>query len=1025
MKKLLFAIVALSLASGAAAATPEWLDAGVNQVKRLPMRTSFFPYTSVQKAQSGVPAADANFLSLHGDWKFNWVENADQRPADFYSPKYDDSAWGTMPVPGLWELNGYGDPVYVNVGYPWSGHFKNNPPQVPTEQNHVGSYRKEIVIPADWKGKEVIAHFGSVTSNIYLYVNGKLVGYSEDSKLEPEFDITPYIKPGQENLIAFQVFRWCDGTYLEDQDFFRLSGVARDSYLFARDKNTHIADIRVVGDLTDNYADGVLNVDIDLKGSGTVKLALADANGIEVASRTLKGSGNLAATIDVASPKKWSAETPYLYKLTATVEKNGKVIEVVPVNVGFRKIEIKGKQLLVNGQPVLFKGADRHELDPDGGYVVSRERMLQDVKLMKDLNLNAVRTCHYPDDPYFYELCDIYGLYVTAEANVESHGMGYGDETLAKNPAYNKAHLERNERNVARNFNHPSIIVWSLGNEAGYGKNFEDAYDLVKSMDSSRPVQFEQAGINGKTDIYCPMYADYEFCERYLTNPEYDKPLIQCEYAHAMGNSEGGFKEYWDLIRKYPNYQGGYIWDFVDQSLRWKNAEGNEIYAYGGDFNNYDPSDGNFCDNGLISPDRVPNPHAAEVKRVQQNVLSEFDPATGELEIYNENFFRNLDYVDLKWTLLHDGKPVRSGVISDLNIAPQSKIKRKITLGDTSAPGFWHLNVSYTLKAAEPLFDAGHEVAADQFELKAGHLCSGSCPHTKTAWLPQISRTDASVVLSTDAATATFDTATGFLTSYKAYGEEMLDSPLRPNFWRAPTDNDFGAGLQNRYRAWLNPEMKLTSFDAANGDGVVNVTAVYDMPSVKGTLKIEYRMNGNGIIYATETFDATEGEEVSPLFRFGMRMSMPGEYNEVEYFGRGPGENYSDRKESADMGVYRSKVADMYYPYIRPQETGTHTDVINWTIFNKQGRGIRLQSSQPFSASSIPYSIEVLDEGVKKVQRHAGDIKPGESTEVCFDLSQMGLGCINTWGALPIEKYRMPYGDYEFKFSITPVQNMF
>ena len=531
----------------------EWKDPRINEVNRAPMHANYFAYESADAAKKGVKENSANFMSLNGSWKFFWVKDADARPSDFWKTGFDDKGWNDLPVPGLWELHGYGDPIYVNIGYAWRNQFKNNPPYVPTENNHVGSYRKEIMVPASWKGKDIIAHFGSVTSNMYLWVNGKYVGYSEDSKLEAEFNLTPYLKTGQKNLIAFQIFRWCDGTYLEDQDFFRYSGVGRDCYLYARDKK-RIEDIRVTPDLDANYQNGSLNIALNQKGSGKVNLILKDASGKEVATtQATKGK----ATLEVENPHKWTAETPYLYTLYASLEGSN---EVIPVKVGFRKVELKNAQVLVNGQPILIKGANRHELDPDGGYVISKERMIQDIQVMKQFNLNAVRTCHYPDNNFWYELCDQYGIYVVAEANIESHGMGYGEETLAKREDYALAHMERNQRNVQRGFNHPSVIIWSLGNEAGYGPNFEAAYDWIKAEDPSRLVQYEQAGKTGKTDIYCPMYLGYDRCEEYSKDEQYQKPLIQCEYAHAMGNSEGGFKEYWDIIRQYPKYQGGFIW---------------------------------------------------------------------------------------------------------------------------------------------------------------------------------------------------------------------------------------------------------------------------------------------------------------------------------------------------------------------------------------------------------------------------------------------------------------------------------
>ena len=641
-KQLVLGLLGACVLSGNAQTFKEWQDPEINAINRAPMHANFFAYENAEMAAKAVKEDSKNFMSLNGTWKFFWVRNADARPTDFWKTGFNDKGWDNLQVPGVWETHGYGDPIYINVGYGWRSRFENNPPYVPTEENHVGSYRREIMVPADWKGKDIIAHFGAVSSNMYLWVNGKFVGYSEDSKLEAEFNLTPYLKPGQKNLIAFQVFRWCDGSYLEDQDFFRYTGVARDCYLYTRNKK-RIDDIRVTPDLDSEYKNGSLAINLNLKGSGNVSLELLDAQNQTVASTEVKGSGNVSTTLQVENPKKWSAETPYLYTLRATLKDGSQASEVVPVKVGFRKIELKNAQILVNGQPVLFKGADRHEMDPDGGYVVSRARMIQDIQIMKQLNINAVRTCHYPDDNFWYDLCDKYGIYVVAEANIESHGMGYGEETLAKEPSYKKAHLERNQRNVQRGFNHP-IIFWSLGNEAGYGPNFEAAYDWIKAEDPSRAVQYEQARIEGKTDIYCPMYANYKWCEEYSKDDKYQKPLIQCEYAHAMGNSQGGFKEYWDLIRKYPKYQGGFIWDFVDQSIRWTGKNGKMIYAYAGDFNRMDDSgDKNFCNNGLISPDRKPNPHAYEVQYFYQNIwTTPGDLAKGEIKVYNENFFRDL-----------------------------------------------------------------------------------------------------------------------------------------------------------------------------------------------------------------------------------------------------------------------------------------------------------------------------------------------------------------------------------------------
>ena len=1024
MKKILLAGAISALAAPLAAQSfKEWQDPEINAVNRAPMRSEAFAF---RKGENGTSKTDrqnsSNYLSLNGDWKFNWVNDASSRPTDFWKKDFNDKGWDTIKVPGIWELNGYGDPIYVNTGYAWRNHFSSNPPEVPTTDNHVGTYRREILVPASWKGKEIFAHFGSVTSNIYLWVNGKYVGYSEDSKLEAEFDLTPYLIPGKENLICFQVFRWCDGSYLEDQDFWRLSGVGRDCYLFARDKN-RIADIRVTPDLTDNYTDGVLDIDLTLTANKPVTLTLTDAAGNTVATGSASKSGK--TTMSVSNPNKWTAETPYLYTLTATMDGSD---EVIPVKVGFRKIELKGNQILVNGKPVLFKGADRHELDPDGGYVISPERMIEDVQLMKKLNMNAVRTCHYPDDELWYELCDKYGLYVVAEANVESHGMGYKEKTLAKNPAYHKAHQERNQRNVIRNFNHPSVIFWSLGNEAGYGPNFEDAYEWVKAFDPSRATQYEQARKDGKTDIFCPMYYGYEGMEAWGKDPNSPKPLIQCEYAHAMGNSMGGFKEYWDLIRKYPNLQGGFIWDFVDQGLRAKAADGTEYFTYGGDYNLYDGSDNNFNCNGVVSPDRVPNPHADEVRYYYQNVwTTPADIKAGKVNVYNENFFRDLSDLNLDWTLLHDGLPVRSGRISELNVAPGETAQITIPYGGISDSGEWLLNVDYTLKETDGLLPAGHSVARDQIEVlmaAQGSGASGVKNPNAVVVAPKVEDSHVNFLkVKGQDFQVEFNRHDGFITRYEVDGMSLLSEGgrLTPNFWRAATDNDFGAGLQRKYEAWRDPEMKLTSFDFKEDGAKVYVTASYDMPQVKGSLVMSYVISEDGEVSVSEAFKATQGAEVSNLFRFGMQMQMPEEFDAIEYYGRGPIENYSDRNHSTFLGVYNQKVADQYYPYIRPQETGTKTDVRYWKQLNAAGNGLEFTAQDPFSISALNYTIDSLDDYPEKAQSHGSLVKKADFTNVCIDKAQMGLGCVNSWGALPLKDYLLPYSDYSFSFTMKPV----
>ena len=1026
MKKQLMTGLFTVLALTAGAQTfQEWRNPEINAVNRAPMHTNYFAFENADAAKKADKKQSTNYMTLNGTWKFNWVKDADSRPTDFWKTGFNDKGWDDLQVPAVWELNGYGDPIYVNVGYAWRNQFQNNPPEVPTENNHVGSYRREIVVPASWKGKDIIAHFGSVTSNMYLWVNGRYVGYSEDSKLEAEFDLTPYLKPGQKNLIAFQVFRWCDGSYLEDQDFFRYSGVGRDCYLYARNKK-RIQDIRVTPDLDAAYQNGSLSINLDLKGSGKVDLELVDTQGKQVATATANKSG--LVTMNVENPKKWSAETPYLYTLRASMQGSN---EVIPVKVGFRKIELKGDQILVNGKAVLFKGADRHEMDPDGGYVVSPERMLQDIQIMKQFNLNAVRTCHYPDDNLWYDLCDQYGIYVVAEANIESHGMGYGEKTLAKNPSYKKAHLERNQRNVQRGFNHPSIIFWSLGNEAGDGPNFEQCYQWIKAEDPSRACQYEQARQKDHTDIFCPMYYGYEGMEKYGQRTDATKPLIQCEYAHAMGNSQGGFKEYWDLIRKYPNLQGGFIWDFVDQSCRWKGKDGVMIYAYGGDFNRFDASDNNFCDNGLISPDRVPNPHMYEVGYFYQNIwTTPADLSKGEVNVFNENFFRDLSAYYMEWQVLKDGKIIRTGRVDDLKIAPQETAKITLNIGKTCTCKEWLLNVSYKLKNREGLLPAGFTVAKNQLTLndyKAPSMDLKNVETTNVATVvPQIIDNQYHyLIVKGNNFVAEFNKQNGYLSKYAVDGTEMLKegAALTPNFWRAPTDNDMGAGLQNKYAAWKNPGLKLVSLNSKTENDQIVVNAEYDMKNVSAKLYLTYVINNEGAIKVTQKMTADKNAKVSPMFRFGMQMQMPKCFETVEYYGRGPVENYSDRNHSTDLGIYRQSVNEQFYSYIRPQETGTKTDIRWWKQLNAGGNGLKVVGDAPFSASALHYTICSLDDGEQKDQRHSPEVQKADLTNLIIDKAQMGLGCVNSWGALPLPQYMLPYGDYEFTFILTPVKH--
>ncbi len=1045
----------------------EWHDLQVNEVNRYGLRTNFFAYENEQAALAGNMEKSANYLSLEGTWKFKWVADADQRPTDFYKADYDDSAWKTMQVPGIWELNGYGDPEYVNVGFGWrymfngDDYFKgfkkeykvtNDSLPVPITDNHVGSYRRVIELPANWDGKQVVAHFGSVTSNIYLFVNGHYAGYAEDGKVAAEFDITKFVKPGK-NLIAFQTFRWCDGSWDEDQDFWRLSGVARNCYLFAKNPAVQVSNIKITPDLLNDYQDGELLINVNVKGNPLIDFQLINANNQVVG----KSSGSFhsmltgSARFTVRNVKKWTAETPYLYTLLTIVkDRKGNVVEVIPQKVGFRKIEIKNSQLLVNGQPVLIKGADRHEMDPDGGYVVTRERMIQDIKIMKRLNINAVRTCHYPDDPVWYDLCDEYGLYITAEANQESHGFQYGQNSPVVTKTFAKQIMERNQHNVETYYNHPSVIVWSLGNETDNSQNFVDAYNWIKGQDKSRPVQYERGlwGHGDDSDIYCPMYMSHDGCEKYAKNDANKRPLIQCEYNHTMGNSSGGFLEYWDLIRKYPKYQGGYIWDFVDQALhrtpnfkasrtladyeaisaKYEAGSGNmsPIYTYGGDYNKKDASDNNFNCNGVIGPDRQLNPHAYEIAYVHQNIWAEaVDLAKGQVSVYNEYFFRDLSNYELVWTLMKDGKAIENGKVAQLNVKPQQKVTLTLPY-NVPAEGEVMLNIEFRLKTAEPLMDKGQVVAYRQFAVREAKPATMQQP-TQQAKL-KVKDDKKGGVISVevkDQMSVVFDKTTGLLKTYNVAGKDLLPQggTLRPNFWRAVTDNDMGAGLQSRFKAWRNPIMNLTAISAAKvGKVGARVVAVYDMPDVKATLTITYDIDGEGAMTVQQQMKTTPDAKVSNLLRFGMVMDLDYNMDKSEFYGRGPIENYIDRKASQNIGIYKQTADQQFYPFIRPQETGTKSDIRWWKQTTAEGLGFCITAvNNYFDACALHYNISDLDEGDQKAQRHSPEVPKSKYTELSINLAHFGLGGENSWGSWPLQQHRLSYQDMTFTFHLTPL----
>ena len=1037
-----------------------WLNPNITRVNTEKPRASFFAFESADKATKGDKAASDRYLSLEGKWRFNFALNHNDAPANFFAVNFDDSKWVDFPVPGLFEIEGYGDKIYKNVGYSWDTQFASNPPYVEERNNYTGSYRKQVAIPAAWKGQDIYLHVGSATSNLQVWVNGKEVGYSEDSKVETEFNLTKYLVPGQENLIAMQVMRWCDGSYLEDQDFWRFTGIAREVYLYARPK-AHIQDIFILQDVVNGYKDGQLTATITAPAAKgyIVDLALTDPAGRAAGTTSVTlGNGSTVASLTVSAVKAWSAELPNLYTATFTLkDKKGNVLETICQRVGFRNVKIENGQVLVNGQPILIKGADRHELDPDGGYIVSVDRMIQDIRIMKQLNMNAVRTCHYPDDPRWYDLCDQYGLYVVAEANIESHGMGYGDKTLAKNPIYNKAHIERNQYNAQVQKNHPSVIFWSLGNEAGNGKNFEDAYDAVKAIDTSRPVQYEQCHGQGKTDIYCPMYLGYEGCERYAQgdNP---RPLIECEYAHAMGNSLGGFAKYWELIRKYPKFQGGFIWDFVDQGMRaTSRVTGKEIMAYGGDFGRYPASDHNFNCNGVIAADRSLHPHAYEVQYYYQDIWVTVPEGKtrldGEVEAYNESFFRGTDDIEAVALI----QSYRNGHMDEqeytlpfpIKLAPQQRQKLTIPtqmlseLKNYISGSQWAaVSVFFRLKADRGLQKKGETVAKAQFELqpytfpKLEDVLAKATPAPvvdkkgKPVAQPEAVQKDeakAWLTLSAAGTSVTWNKWTGNIDYFDVNGKAVLEDrkSVEPSFWRAPTDNDYGAQLQNKLGAWKYARWDKKSMEYSDLEHLGQCVVVkYHSDGVDADLTITYILTPKGELYVSEALEVNENAAQKPqMMAMGMTWRLNKDYNTVRYVGRGPVENYCDRKDNAFIGIYGGPVANQYWnKYVRPQESGNHCDVIWWRMEAADRPNICFNACGPMEVSALPYEMEDLDDGPRKDahQSHSGDLIARDYTVLQVRAFQMGIGCVNSWGAWPQDQFVPKYEDHTFTYIVSP-----
>ena len=969
-----------------------------------------------------------NSLSLNGVWKFNWVKKPADKPNNFYTENFDDSKWATMQVPGNWELNGFGVPIYTNITYP----FEKNQPYINHNDNPVGSYRKTFDMPKGWSKGRVILHFESATTAMYVWINGQKVGYSQVTKSPTEFDVTPYVREGK-NLIAIEAYRWCDGSYLEDQDFWRLSGFDRGIFVYTTNA-THIEDFFVCGDLKSNYKDGVLRAEVKLaspdKFAGNVNVTLRDAAGKVVAtaakSVNIEAGKNVTVNIEkaVAKPALWSAETPTLY--TTTIELVGadkKAVDRVKCNTGFRKVELAGGQLKVNGKAIQVHGVDLHEHHPEKGHVVDSATIVADLKLMKEFNINAIRTSHYPQSTLFYDLCDIYGMYICDEANIETHGYGAEHQGLkteghpAYEPVWAPAHRDRIERLVERDKNHPCVIVWSLGNECGNGPVFYEMYDWIKQRDNSRLVQFEQAGENRNTDIVCPMYPSMRYMREYAQRKNVERPFIMCEYAHAMGNSTGNFQEYYDVIDSSAHMQGGFIWDWVDQGLRY-----GDCWGYGGDFGASDyHSDDNFCCNGLVTPDRKPHPGLWEVKKVYQLIkFTKFDAATGKLTIANRYCFTNLKDFKFHWSLQKNGVEVRNGDF-DCSLEPlkTTEVQLPKDIASNLSNDEYVLNISAQTRNEKPLVAANHTLATEQFNLRAYDFAKNAPQEGKVNF-----KEDENVVSAKVADYEfLFNKKRGYVQSYTYQGRSLWNSAPQPYFWRAATDNDLGAGDPRRCNVWRVANMSLQSTKVqSNEQGALVVTANYRLTDAPSTYILKYTLHADGSLTINADWTADENVNLPDLPRFGMRFSLPYNQRNFKYYGRGPLENYSDRFTASFIGLYEQSTDDQYYPYIRPQENGNHTDVRYFELTTDDGRGIRIDGEQPLSISAMPYKTEDFDTGSEKIQRHACEMVKRNEIFVQVDLVQRGVGGDTSWGARPHKPYLLNAKHYSYGYTIRAVK---
>ncbi len=1017
----------------------DWENPAVFQINRLPARATFMYYPEKNTAIQDNYELSPYYLTLNGQWKFNWVSKPADRPVNFYKTDYNHSNWNEISVPGNWELNGYGTPIYTNIIYP----FPKNPPFIPHHDNPVGSYIKEFELPENWQDRKVFLHFLSGLAAMYVWLNGEKVGYHQGNKNQAEFDITPFIRKGK-NKIAIEGYRWSDGSYLEDQDFWRLSGFDRGIYLYSTSQ-VRIADFFAKPRLDQNYKHADLTVEIQVENFSklarktTVEVELLDANAKTITKRsstvhlTQDGKTPLTITQKVKNPALWSAETPNLYTLLIRLtDDRNQTLEYISHRIGFRSVEIKDGVLLVNGKYVLLKGVNLHEHHPVNGHVVDRETMIKDLKLMKQFNINAVRTSHYPQQELWYKLCDEYGIYLIDEANIESHGMGYEKENMAFDPAWEAAHLDRTYSLVERDKNHPSVIIWSLGNEASNGDVFKKTYKWIKERDQSRPVQYEQAAEDPETDIVCPMYATIERIAAYAQKPDIYRPLIQCEYSHAMGNSSGNLKEYWETIRAHRALQGGFIWDWVDQGLLTKDENGNAYFAYGGDFNSkHYHHDENFCMNGVIWPDRRPNPQLYEVKKVYQDIqIKAVDLSKGIISLTNEFCFTNLNQFQFSWNLIKNGTKIHEGNFTT-DIAPLSskEIWLNIPQVTIQAGEEYFLNIYAVTTKGTDLVPQGHHVAYEQLAFSKNQYFNAIKPEI-SGEKPLLTQKNNTLEIQAGDVTAIFNTdlnpneshKTG-LQQYARNGRQVLKENLQPNFWRAPIDNDFGAQIQRKLSVWRSAGYNriLKNIEIREINKSISVIFNYRLPDVAADYIQSYTVRADGsilsdIVYTTENKDLTE------IPRFGSVITLPVTFDNYVYYGRGPVENYVDRNDAAMLGIYESKVKDQYVPYLRPQENGNKTDVRWLTLTDGDGFGLRVEAPQPMGVTALHNASEDFDPGMTKKHMHINDIYPRNEVVLSLDLFQRGLGGTNSWGRLPLDQYRYANKTYRFSYQLSIIQ---